>query len=116
MTHTRARQVEWLILALVVLALGFEGGFARERSFELVAALHALLSAPINCALMLVAAGLLTRLLRHNVAPLLCFTAASAWATVSIGSLARPLDASGLTLPETTAAAVADASGCRFLR
>ena len=26
MTHSRARQVEWLVLAIVVLALGLEGG------------------------------------------------------------------------------------------
>ena len=108
MTHTRARQLEWLILALVVVALGFEGGFARERSFELLAGLHALLSAPINCALMLIAVGFSTRMFHHNVAPALCFTAASAWATVwSIGTIPRPVDAVGLTLQETTAAAVA---------
>jgi PAS domain S-box-containing protein len=108
MTHLRARQIQWVVLAVVVFALGFEGGYARRPPFELLAGLQALLRSPLDCALIFVAAGFLTRLLRHRVAPALCFVVGSTWAAVWwIGWLPRHAAVAGLTPYEVTAVAVA---------
>jgi PAS domain S-box-containing protein len=116
MTHSRARQIQWIVLAAVVFALGFDGVYTRLPSSELFTSFKALLGAPLNCALIFVAAGFLTRLLRHRIAPALCFAAGSTWAAVwSLRELPRPVDVAGLTPHEVTAAAVACLAGAALI-
>jgi PAS domain S-box-containing protein len=105
MTLHRARQLEWLVMALAVLALGLGADYSQPESRTMIASLQELLLDPLTGALLWTAGAFAMSALHHRAASLLCTGAGFAWAAVGVLQTVATLDPRPGSAPADVAAA-----------